>query len=75
MKRRATGSLVLMTGVFAVLVTIGTDGGWSGYLRAAVEASVDPLPAMPTKRSGNRALVALAIGIEQRPGLLRHGAS
>jgi uncharacterized membrane-anchored protein YjiN (DUF445 family) len=40
MKRRATGVLVFMTGVYLVVVLFGGDAGWVGYLRAGAEASM-----------------------------------
>ena len=40
MQRRATGLLVVMTGVFVALVLLTGDGGWQGYAKAAVEASL-----------------------------------
>jgi uncharacterized membrane-anchored protein YjiN (DUF445 family) len=40
MKRRATGLLVVMTGVFVLVTVVGTDHGLGGYLRATAEASM-----------------------------------
>jgi uncharacterized membrane-anchored protein YjiN (DUF445 family) len=40
MKRRATGLLVVMTVAFVVVVLVTSDSGWTGYLRAALEASM-----------------------------------
>ncbi|HEX8803931.1 MAG TPA: DUF445 domain-containing protein [Acidimicrobiales bacterium] len=39
-RRRATGLFVLVTVVFVVLVLAGGDATWTGYARAAVEASM-----------------------------------
>jgi uncharacterized membrane-anchored protein YjiN (DUF445 family) len=40
MKRRATGLLVVMTAVFVAVTVLGSDDGWTGYLRATAEASM-----------------------------------
>jgi uncharacterized membrane-anchored protein YjiN (DUF445 family) len=40
MRRRATGMLVAVTGVFVGLQVWGSDDTWVGYLEAAVEASM-----------------------------------
>jgi uncharacterized membrane-anchored protein YjiN (DUF445 family) len=40
MKRRATGLLVVMTGVFLALTLFTDDSGFWGYLRAAAEGSM-----------------------------------
>jgi uncharacterized membrane-anchored protein YjiN (DUF445 family) len=40
MKRRATGLLVVMTIAFVIVVLLTPDSGWTGYLRAALEASM-----------------------------------
>jgi uncharacterized membrane-anchored protein YjiN (DUF445 family) len=40
MKRRATGLLVVMAVLFIVLTALGDTTGWTGYLQAAVAASL-----------------------------------
>jgi uncharacterized membrane-anchored protein YjiN (DUF445 family) len=40
MKRRATGLLVAITGVFVLVTIFGTGHGWTGYLQATAEASM-----------------------------------
>jgi uncharacterized membrane-anchored protein YjiN (DUF445 family) len=40
MKRRATGLLLAITAAFLVVVLLGDDSGWMGYLRAAAEGSM-----------------------------------
>jgi uncharacterized membrane-anchored protein YjiN (DUF445 family) len=40
MQRRATGLLIVMAGLFLIVVGSASDEGWSGYLRAATEASL-----------------------------------
>jgi uncharacterized membrane-anchored protein YjiN (DUF445 family) len=40
MKRRATGLLVAVTGVFLVVTALDNGSVWMGYLRAAAEASM-----------------------------------
>ena len=40
MRRRATGMLVAVTIAFLVIVLVGGDATWVGYLRATVEASM-----------------------------------
>ncbi len=40
MQRRATGLLVVMTGVYAVAVAFGGDHGWGEWVRAGAEASM-----------------------------------
>ena len=40
MKRRATGVLIFMTGVYLAVVLLGSDAGWVAYLRAGAEASL-----------------------------------
>jgi uncharacterized membrane-anchored protein YjiN (DUF445 family) len=40
MKRRATGLLVVMAVAFVVITVFGDSTGWSGYLQAAVAASL-----------------------------------
>ena len=39
-KRRATGLLLVMAVTFIVVVLLTEDDGWTGYLRAALEASL-----------------------------------
>jgi uncharacterized membrane-anchored protein YjiN (DUF445 family) len=39
-RRRATGSLVLVTLVFLVVTVLGGDTGWAGYVQATAEASM-----------------------------------
>ncbi len=40
MKRRATGLLVVMAVAFVVITVFGDDTGWTGYVQAAVAASL-----------------------------------
>src|SRR3984893_11632066 len=40
MKRRATGLLVFMAVAFVVITVFGDSTGWTGYLQAAVAASL-----------------------------------
>jgi uncharacterized membrane-anchored protein YjiN (DUF445 family) len=40
MRRRATGMLLAVTAAFFVIVLVGSDATWVGYLRATVEASM-----------------------------------
>ena len=40
MKRRATGLLVVMAVAFVVITVLGDNTGWTGYLQAAVAASL-----------------------------------
>jgi uncharacterized membrane-anchored protein YjiN (DUF445 family) len=40
MQRRATGVLVVMTGVYVVAVAFGGDQGWGEWVRAGAEASM-----------------------------------
>ena len=40
MQRRATGLLVVMTGVYVVTVALGGDHGWGEWVRAGAEASM-----------------------------------
>jgi uncharacterized membrane-anchored protein YjiN (DUF445 family) len=40
MKRRATGLLVVMALAFVVITVFGDDTGWTGYVQAAVAASL-----------------------------------
>jgi len=40
MKRRATGMLVVMAVAFVIITVFGDDTGWTGYVQAAVAASL-----------------------------------
>jgi uncharacterized membrane-anchored protein YjiN (DUF445 family) len=40
MKRRATGLLLVMSALFVVVTAVGHGRGWSGWVQAAVEASL-----------------------------------
>ncbi|GIU90908.1 MAG: hypothetical protein KatS3mg010_2007 [Acidimicrobiia bacterium] len=39
-KRRATGLLLVMAVAFVVVAATTTDEGWTGYVRAGLEASM-----------------------------------